>query len=60
MFNSLRRTIAYIYEYVVVNNGHESDKIKKNWKNKVIQSEQFDVKENQRYKVSVLMRRQYH
>ena len=38
-----------------VSNGKESDSIEKNWKNKIIQSDEFIMKENRRYNVSVLM-----
>ena len=45
----------YIYTYVEVNNGNESDSIEKKLKNKLIQREEFNVKGSQCYNVSVLM-----
>ena len=45
-------THIYIYIYMEVNNGNESNNIEKN---KVIQREEFNVKDSQRYNVSVLM-----
>ena len=38
-----------------VNNGNESDNIKEKMKNKVIQGEEFNVKESQCYNILVLM-----
>ena len=45
----------YIYIYMEVNNGKESDNMEKKMKNKVIQSEEFNVKESRHYNVSVLI-----
>ena len=67
MFTSHSYLSIYIYIFdkegksfvivfnVVVNNGNESDNIEKKWKNNVIQIEEFNVKESQRYNVSGLM-----
>ena len=51
-------TQVYIYIYMEVNNGNESDNISKKQnktKNEVMQREEFNVKESRRYNVSVLM-----
>ena len=41
-----------------VNNGKESDKVTKKLQNKVIQSEEFNMKKSRRYNVSVLINNQ--
>ena len=41
----------YIYIYMEVNNGKESNNMEKNLKNKVIQCEDFNVKESWHYNV---------